>query len=283
MLKTSRTSPHSSQFHRDTEFFKGFYRAGKSDEEILKALTLDWFGMRALKGFMRHITGQEKRVLEAGVGSGRFSATLSGLFPRSQYVGLDIVSELADNVRRGALLKNRKNLSALVGDITCMPFPDEHFDLVFNQGVVEHTGGLHKEAIRDMARVVRPGGRVVITVPNYYCFPHTLRRAVRERLGLPPLTGDEPPYKHREMRAYFEEAGLGSVRIEGYYMMQSIIRIPTFSFLNKNPWTLKAGYLVFSNGGRLVERFLIPVLDFLTGNRFSNRFGFEIMVSGIKQ
>jgi len=278
----NNNSPHSSQFHRDTEFFKGFYKAGKSDEEIIRATEPDWFGKRALNGFLKHFTGKEKWILEAGVGSGRFSVTLSGLFPDIHFTGMDIVAELSANVKRGAALKGRKNLSATVGDITRLPFQNDFFDVVFNQGVVEHTGGLHQEAIIEMARVVKKGGTVVITVPNYYCFPHTWRRNFRKKLGLPPLTGDEPPYRHSEMRSYFKTAGLVDVKIEGYYFMQSIIRIPTFSFLNRNKWTLKAGYLVLSNGGRLVERFLVPILDFVSGHRFSNRFGFEIMVSGTK-
>jgi len=283
LVDTPLLSPHSSRFHRDTEFFKGFYRAGKSDAEILKAVELDWFGERALQGFLRGISGREERILEAGVGSGRFCTTLSGRFPQTQFYGLDIVPELAANVRRAGRLKERRNLHAVVGDITHLPFPDQFFDLCFNQGVVEHTGGLYCEAIREMARVTRPGGRVTLTVPNYYCFPHTLRRGLRQRLGLSPLTGDEPPFKHREMEGYFRDAGLSRVRIEGYYFMQSIIRLPTFSWLNRNRWTLKAGYLIFSNGGRAVERFLIPIIDFLTGHGFSNRFGFEIMVSGINE
>jgi SAM-dependent methyltransferase len=272
----------ASQFHRDTEFFKGFYRAGKSDAEVLEATEMDWFGARALEAFLRHITGKEERVLEAGVGSGRFSVTLSGRFPHIRFTGMDIIPELAAHMRRGGRLRNRKNLDAVVGDITSMPFPDASFDVTFNQGVVEHTGGRHADAIREMARVTRPGGKVVVTVPNAYCFPHTFRRNFRKWFNLPPLTGDEPPYRHREMRRYFQEAGLTSLSIEGYYFMQSIVRLPTFSILNRNPFTLKAGYLVLSQGGMLAERLVIPLLDKLTGNRFSNRFGFEIMVSGVK-
>jgi len=170
----------------------------------------------------------------------------------------------------------------VVGDITRLPFPDDTFDLCFNQGVVEHTGGRHLEAIREMARVTRPGGVVMVTVPNYYCFPHTWRRGLRRLLGLPPLTGDEPPYRHREMRAYFAAAGLTRVEIEGYYFMQSIMRIPTFSFMARNPLLLKAGNLVLHDGGKLVERTLVRLVDLLTGGRFSDRFGFEILVSGVK-
>lgn len=282
MAPRCEPTPHSTQFHRDTEFFKRSYRAGRSDEEILGATELDWFGKRACDGFLKRIRGDEVRVLEAGVGSGRFCVTLSGRFPKSFYVGLDIVPELAKNVHRAGKLKGRDNLAAVVGDITKLPFPDESFDLCFNQGVVEHTGGLHAEAIKDMARVTRKGGVVAVTVPNYYCFPHNFRRGLRRMLSLPPLTGDEPPFRHREMRSFFREAGLTGLNIEGYYFMQSIMRLPDNSFLNKNRLTLKAGYLILTHGGRMIERFIIPIIDFLTGNRFSNRFGFEIMVSGIK-
>jgi SAM-dependent methyltransferase len=282
LVKTETPHPRTSQFHRDTEFFKGFYRAGRSDEEILKATTLDWFGRRAYEGFLRRISGKEARILEAGVGSGRFCTTLAERFSHTHYVGLDIVAELAHNVKRVRRIKRLSNLDALVGDITRLPFPDDTFDVCFNQGVVEHTGGLHREALIEMARVTRPRGVVVVTVPNYYCFPHTFRRALREWLKQPPLTGDEPPFKHREMAQYFRDAGLSRIQIEGYYFMQSIIRLPTFSFLNRYRLTRKAGYLILSHGGMAVERFLIPLIDGITGGWFSNRFGFEIMVSGIK-
>ncbi len=277
------SNPDPSRFDRDTEFFKAFYKAERSDEEVLEATEVDWFGKRALKGFLRRISGNEKAVLEAGVGSGRFCSTLSGLFPGTRFVGLDIVPELAGNVVRSAALRKRDNLHALVGDITRMPFPDSFFDVTFNQGVVEHTGGRHQESINEMARVTRQGGSVIVTVPNYYCFPHTIRRAVRRKLGFEELTGDEPPFRHREMLYFFEEAGLGDIRIEGYYFMQSIMRLPKFTFLNRNRWTLKAGYILLSNGGMLVERLVIPIVDLITGNRFSNRCGFEIMVSGVKK
>ena len=272
----------SDRFEADTAFFKGFYRVGRSDEEVRAATEPDWFGRRALEGFLRRFTGREAAVLEAGVGSGRFTVTLAGRFPGIRFVGLDIVHELAENMLRGGWLRQRKNLDGVVGDITRLPFPDASFDICFNQGVVEHTGGRHREAIQEMARVTKRGGVVIVTVPNYYCFPHTLRRAFRNRLGLPPLTGDEPPYRHGEMRRFFREAGLESVEIEGYYFMQSIMRIPTFSILNRHPLTLKAGNLLLHDGGRLVERFLVPVMDLITQKRFSNRFCFEIMVSGVK-
>jgi ubiquinone/menaquinone biosynthesis C-methylase UbiE len=50
---------------------------------------------------------------------------------------------------------------ALIED---MPFPDEHFDVVVAMGVLEYTDA--GDALREIARVVRPGGLVVLTMLN---------------------------------------------------------------------------------------------------------------------
>jgi SAM-dependent methyltransferase len=46
-----------------------------------------------------------------------------------------------------------------------LPFPDGSFDLVFLTEVIEHLEN-HKAAIFNLARVAKPGGRLIITTPN---------------------------------------------------------------------------------------------------------------------
>ena len=47
-----------------------------------------------------------------------------------------------------------------------LPFPDGSFDRVFSISVLEHIAdGGDADALRELARVVRPGGRVVVTLP----------------------------------------------------------------------------------------------------------------------
>jgi ubiquinone/menaquinone biosynthesis C-methylase UbiE len=55
-----------------------------------------------------------------------------------------------------------------VGDIERIPFPDNTFDAVMCLGVMEY---LEKDelALREMWRVLKPGGRAVITTPNILC------------------------------------------------------------------------------------------------------------------
>jgi SAM-dependent methyltransferase len=57
-------------------------------------------------------------------------------------------------------------VSLLRGDATHLPFADESFDLVTMLDVLEHVE--HDEAaVREIARVLRPGGAFVLSVPAY--------------------------------------------------------------------------------------------------------------------
>ncbi|HPS23938.1 MAG TPA: class I SAM-dependent methyltransferase [Methanoregulaceae archaeon] len=99
-------------------------------------------------------------VLEAGCGTGQ---TLARLSSRHETVGLDI-SRAALNLARS----NCKN--PVHGSIFEIPFRDNMFDLVYNSGVIEHfVDPTNVNAIREMARVTKPSGRVIIIVPNTLC------------------------------------------------------------------------------------------------------------------
>lgn len=100
-------------------------------------------------------------VLEAGCGTGQ---TLARLSTRCETVGLDI-SRAALNLARSSC----KN--PIHGSIFEIPFKDNTFDLVYNSGVIEHfVDPTNVNAIREMARVTKPSGRVIIIVPNTLCF-----------------------------------------------------------------------------------------------------------------
>lgn len=59
-----------------------------------------------------------------------------------------------------------EGLDFLVADGTSLPFADDSFDHAYSVSVLEHMGGDGDVAALDeLARVVRPGGRIVVTVP----------------------------------------------------------------------------------------------------------------------
>jgi len=100
------------------------------------------------------------RILEVGVGTG---LSLSGYDRRNAIVGVDISLPMLRraNVRVHSLrLEHVRGLA--VGDAEHLSFPDASFDVVVAQYVV--TAVPHPEAALDeFARVVRPGGEIVIT------------------------------------------------------------------------------------------------------------------------
>ena len=56
---------------------------------------------------------------------------------------------------------------AVRADLLSLPFPDASFDVVMASEVLEHIPA-DEQAIAEIARVVRPGGRVAVTVPRWW-------------------------------------------------------------------------------------------------------------------
>ena len=57
-------------------------------------------------------------------------------------------------------------------DMQAIPFPDGSFDTVICHNVLEHVADDHK-ALTELARVLRPGGRALISVPMFDAWAHT--------------------------------------------------------------------------------------------------------------
>jgi SAM-dependent methyltransferase len=64
----------------------------------------------------------------------------------------------------GVQLARARGLDVVQGDARHIPFPDDHFGLAVAYDVLEHIVE-HDQVVAEMARVVRPGGRLLIAVP----------------------------------------------------------------------------------------------------------------------
>ena len=98
----------------------------------------------------------ESRVLEVGVGGGNVLERIAG-----RRVGID----LSPFILAKARARLGSNASLLRSDAAALPFATGAFDRVYCSEVLEHV--LEPEAVvREMRRVLAPGGHVVVSVPN---------------------------------------------------------------------------------------------------------------------
>lgn len=97
------------------------------------------------------------RVLDVGCADGGFSAPL--VQAGYECYGLEYVDEAVEESRARGIIVSRGSF------LDSFPFDDASFDVVFAGEVVEHT--IDDQAfLREVRRVLRPGGLCVITTPN---------------------------------------------------------------------------------------------------------------------
>jgi len=118
---------------------------------------------------------QGREVLEVGCGTGLILSRLSAVAARAE--GIDLSPGMLEKARARGL--NVREASA-----TELPFAESSFDLVVSFKVLAHVPDIHR-ALAEMARVCRPGGRVLAELYN----PLSLR-FLAKRLGGPGKISD---------------------------------------------------------------------------------------------
>jgi ubiquinone/menaquinone biosynthesis C-methylase UbiE len=103
------------------------------------------------------------RVLDVGCGTGVLArAAADRVADESQVTGLDLNEGMLAVARR-----LRPQIDWRQGDATTLPLPDESYDVVMSQFSLMYFPDRHA-AIREMVRVLRPGGRLVVAVWGPY-------------------------------------------------------------------------------------------------------------------
>ena len=153
----------------------------------------------------------DARILDVGCGPGSITLELAALAPNGSVLGVDrseeVVAEAAASARRGAV----GNVGFVVGDVYALAQPTDTFDVVHAHQVLQHLS--HPvAALREMARVCRPGGIVAARDSDYSAFTWwpavpeldewlALYRAVARGNGAEPDAG-------RRLASWAREAGL---------------------------------------------------------------------------
>ena len=165
--------------------------------------------------FTRLPVGAGDRVLDLGCGGGRhaFEALRRG----ASVVALDAdagelrgVADMVAAMADEGQIPDGATAGTVRGDATRMPFPDGAFDQVIAAEVLEHIPD-DWQALREIARVLRPGGQLAVTVPAW--LPERICWRLSDDYHNVP-GGHVRIYTRAEMEAKLGRAGL---RVGGHH------------------------------------------------------------------
>ncbi len=120
------------------------------------------------------------RVLEVGVGTG---LSLTAYPAHCEVVGVDLAQDMLTRAQKKIDRKGWEHVELAVGDAQALDFPDASFDYVTSFHVVSVVPDA-QVMMREMTRVCRPGGRLVII--NHFQSPRRIVSKVVDRLD--PIT-----------------------------------------------------------------------------------------------
>jgi 2-polyprenyl-6-hydroxyphenyl methylase/3-demethylubiquinone-9 3-methyltransferase len=197
------TGASSVRADRDTRSL-AYDTLGERFDAVMNRYDLE----RRIELVLARTPGHAAEALEVGCGLGYLSARLRARGVRT--VSVDIAASL---LRSG--LERRRISAPVRADALALPFPDRRFELVVSSDCIEHTPA-PRQAVREMARVLRPGGRLVLTCPNA-AWHWSVR--VANRIGLRPYQGFENWPGFAELRRWFDEDGLGTEEHVGFHAL----------------------------------------------------------------
>ena len=229
----------------DKQFYQTFW-AGYS-KDLAMQLAVHTESRRPLHKLLEGLIPADRpaRFLEVGCGTAIDACLLAQRRPLASAVAADLSHEAMAVAQRYAQEMGVR-LQLLAGDLKTLPFPDGEFDLVFSQGVLEHFED-PMPGVREQARVLKPGGTLLVDVPQKYNWYTVMkRRAMREGRW---AWGWETEYSVADLRGWAAEAGLEAVAAVGHQHGKIVDRLLI------HPHRLVRNKLAQRNGHRLATNY----------------------------
>ena len=154
--KTHRT--RSRYRHRFTDLTDALIPVYNWGFNVLGGHRHDAFRRRVIE--LADLRGDED-LLDAGCGTGLTMLRIAEQHPGCRVCGIDLSPKMIEVARNDAG-KRRLDVDLRSGSITDLPYPDAAFDVVLTNIMFHHLDLAEKrQAVAEIARVLRPGGRFV--------------------------------------------------------------------------------------------------------------------------
>jgi ubiquinone/menaquinone biosynthesis C-methylase UbiE len=192
--------------------------SGRSDELV------DYLGLLAQRlapvrelGYAQMRLARGAAVLDVGCGAGEVCVELAArVGAGGRVAGVDLSQAMLDAAQRAATRAGCK-VELRVASATALPFADASFDAVRAERVFQHLSD-PEAALREMIRVTRPGGRIVLFDPDHgqasLALDEPCHRATFEAARRALLRMIVNPHSGVRLSAMMKRAGLTEVEQE---------------------------------------------------------------------
>ncbi|MBF0212832.1 MAG: class I SAM-dependent methyltransferase [Magnetococcales bacterium] len=212
MLK-DYVQPTDSSESSETEFIEKHWTAiwqRTADDRTGGDAVMDKMETRILLPYLQSLP-KEARVLDGGCGLGDWTMAL--LNRGYQVTGIDLSQQTIEKLKEYFPMADFQSM-----DIRHMTFADDSFDLYFSWGVFEHFENGMQECLAEAMRVLKPGGRLIISVPF-----DNLRHSIRNVLM--PIRNQPQPQKLRFYQWRFTQQELSLQMTLAGFAVEKILPI----------------------------------------------------------
>ncbi|MDX2592344.1 MULTISPECIES: class I SAM-dependent methyltransferase [Streptomyces] len=133
-------------------------------ESVLRSHT--WRTAANSAAYLLGVLKPHMRILDIGCGPGTITADLAERVPDGHVTGVDHAPGILRRAQETAAGRGLANVDFAVADVHRLDYPDDTFCVVHAHQVLQHVGD-PVQALREMARVTRPGGFVAVRDADY--------------------------------------------------------------------------------------------------------------------
>lgn len=171
--------------------------------------------------FLKERRQSELRLLDVATGTGRFLRSIKQNYPRLPVTGVDLSDAYLTKASKALDPWSGTNL--VLANAEALPFPSDSQDIVTSIYLLhELPKGARKRTVADMARVLKPGGRLVL-IDSLQTGDHPPFDGL---LKLFPALYHEPYYRDyvgTDLTALYESAGLHHLQTDRAFMSKVMV------------------------------------------------------------